>query len=210
MKVLSYTALKNKSGCLSTLVTVSVLAVFLILSLNAAELSQSPLAKSAALNERIAKWPPLTTLGEEKQREEKPPSKWFGEQPVRVLATLKGNVVERLDVLFLDISLPNLTTEYPRLRQDLPERITQKAQVKPVTGNGAGGTETLTWTRKRGQGNGVRVQLLDKCVPLAENGGWHAAFAFNPPGRIITSWPVATVARTFFMMMTTGGSSCTR
>ncbi|MBV6500738.1 MAG: hypothetical protein CJBNEKGG_03223 [Prosthecobacter sp.] len=23
--------------------------------------------------------------------------------------------------------------------------------------------------------NGVSVQLLDKCVPLAENGAWHAA-----------------------------------
>ncbi len=58
--------------------------------------------------------------------------------------------------------------------------------------------------------NGVRVQLLDRCVPLADANAWHAAFAFNPPGRITTSWPGGTGARTFFMMMTIGGSSCIR
>jgi len=60
------------------------------------------------------------------------------------------------------------------------------------------------------QGIGVSVQLLDSSEPLAENGAWHAAFAFKPPGLIITSWLVGTVARTFFMMMMTGDSSYTR
>ena len=59
-------------------------------------------------------------------------------------------------------------------------------------------------------GNGVRVQLLDKSIPCPENGAWHAAFAFNPPGLITTSWHVAIDGKTFFMMTMTGASFSTR
>jgi hypothetical protein len=54
------------------------------------------------------------------------------------------------------------------------------------------------------------VQLLDKNIPCPENGAWHAAFAFNPPGRITMLWLGETDVRTSFMMMMTGVSFSTR
>lgn len=59
-------------------------------------------------------------------------------------------------------------------------------------------------------GNGVSVQNLDRTASCVEIGAWHAASASSPPGRIITSWPVATVAKTFSMMTMTGASFYTR
>lgn len=57
-------------------------------------------------------------------------------------------------------------------------------------------------------GNGVRLQQLDKGVASRDRAQWHEAFASNQPEPITMLWPEATAERISSTTTTTADSSC--